>query len=266
MKLYISADIEGVCGVTSWSETELDNRESGSFIIEWIKEIQKVIDVAIEQGYDDIYLKDAHDTARNLLPEFFPKEVRLIRGWSGHPYGMVEGIDSTFDAAIFVGFHSRAGSNTNPISHTLYPKYVRSMCINGEPASEFLIYYYTCCYANVPVIMVVGDKGICQEVNNIDKDIFTVITKEGFGGATINCNPKNVLDEIREKTELSIQQNIQVKQLPITFDIEVNFVKHVDAFKASFYKDAVADEDGYTIRYRSKDFFDILRFFSFVLG
>lgn len=265
MKLYISADIEGVCGVTSWSETDLNNKESGSFIIEWTKEIQKVIEVAIEQGYDEIYLNDAHDTARNLLPEYFPKEVKLIRGWSGHPYGMVEGIDSTFDAAIFIGFHSGAATNTNPISHTMYPRYVRSMRINGELASEFLVYYYTCCYAKVPVVMVVGDQGICQAANVIDKDILTVATKEGFGGATINYNPKIIHDEIGEKTKLVAKQINEVKQLPLTFEIEVTFVKHVDAYRASFYKDAVADEDGYTIKYRSKDYFDILRFLTFVI-
>ncbi|PKM50595.1 MAG: hypothetical protein CVV02_10870 [Firmicutes bacterium HGW-Firmicutes-7] len=266
MKLYISADIEGVCGVTSWSETELTNRESASFISAWTKEIQKVIEVAIEQGYDEIYLNDAHDTARNLLPESFPKEVRLIRGWSGHPYGMVEGIDSTFDAAIFVGFHSRAGSNTSPLAHTSYPRVVRSMRINGEPASEFLLYYLTCCYEKVPVIMVVGDMGICKDVNKINKDIFTVVTKEGFGGATINYNPKVVNDEIKNNTEHALKQSIQVKPLPPSFEVEVTFVKHMDAYKASFYKDCVADKDGYTIKYRAIDYFDVLRFFVFVLG
>lgn len=266
MKLYISADLEGVCGVTSWSETELNNRESGPFIMEWIKEIQKVIDVAIESGYNQIYLKDAHDTGRNLLQEYFPKEVKLIRGWSGHPFAMVEGIDETFDAAIFIGFHSKAGSNQNPISHSMYPRVVRSIRINGELASEFLVYYYASLYAKVPVVMVIGDLGLCEDVKRTNRDIFTVATKEGFGGATLNYNPTLIHQEIKDKAEIALRNPGLIKPLPLTFDAEVTFVKHLDAYKASFYKDTVADDDGFTIRYRSKDYFDILRFFAFVLG
>lgn len=266
MKLYISADLEGVCGVTSWSETELNNRESGPFIMEWIKEIQEVINVAIEAGYNEIYLKDAHDTARNLLQEYFPKEVKLIRGWSGHPFAMVERIDESFDAAVFIGFHSKAASNKNPISHSMYPRLVRSIRINGELASEFLVYYYACQYAKVPVVMVVGDLGVCEDVAQVDQDILTVATKEGFGGATLNYNPIEVHQKIKEKAEIALNSSHSLRPLPQTFDIELTFVKHIDAYKASFYKDAVADSDGFTIKYRSKDYFDILRFLAFVLG
>lgn len=266
MKLYISADIEGVCGLTSWTETELNNSENASFIIQWVKEINKVIEPAIEHGYDEIYLKDAHDTGRNLLPEYFSDKVKLIRGWSEHPYGMVEGIDSSFNAAVFIGYHSKAASNTSPIAHTSYPKLVRSLKINNELASEFLINYYTCLYEKVPVILVTGDLGICKDIKNIDKDIFTVATKEGFSGATINYNPKLVLNEIETIANKAFSKEAKLKSLPQIFEVELTFTKHTYAYKASFYKDVVALDDGFTVKYRAKDYFDILRFLSFVIG
>lgn len=266
MKLYISADIEGVCGVTNWSETNLSNHESHPFIAEWIKEIQAVVYTALDIGYKQIYIKDAHDTGRNLQIDSFPPEARLIRGWSGHPYGMVEGIEKGFDAAVFIGYHSKAGSNTNPISHTLFPKKVRTIKINGEIASEFLIYYYACAYANVPVAMVVGDEGLCREVSRINPDIATVATKEGFGGATINYSPREVNNNIKAQAKLALKNVNKPITLSQTFDIELVFVKHTDAFRASFYKGVDSLEDGFTVKYRTKDYFDVLRFLSFVIG
>ncbi len=267
MKLYISADIEGVCGVTSWSETDLLNHESHQFIAEWTKEIQAVVYTALEMGFRQIYIKDAHDTGRNLKHESFPPETKLIRGWSGHPYGMVEGIEKGFDAAVFVGYHSKAGSNTNPISHTLFPKKVRTIKINGEIASEFLIYYYACAYEKVPVVLVTGDKGLCKDVNRINPYISTVATKEGFGGATINYSPIEVCKQIKAQTKIALDNNVKNPiVLPQTFDIELVFVKHADAYRASFYKGASAFEDGFTVKYRTKDYFDVLRFLSFVIS
>lgn len=265
LKLYISTDIEGICGVTSWSETELNHRDSIPFIKQWHKEINTVIDVAVKNGYDEIYVKDAHDTARNLLPDNFPEQVKLIRGWSGHPYGMVEGLDSTFDAAIFVGYHSKAYSNGNPISHTLQPKTVRSIKVNGELASEFLFYYYACLYEKVPVIMITGDLGICNDVKEINKDILTVTTKEGFSGATINYNPLKVLDDIKHGAQQAFDSSYTIQELPDKFDIEISFSRHEQAYKASFYKGTTLLDDGYTITYSTDDFFEVLRCLIFII-
>jgi len=264
VKLYISADLEGVCGVTSWSETELNNKDSIPFINQWTNEIKAVCEVAIEKGYDEIYLKDAHDTGRNLLPNLFPEEVKLLRGWSQHPYSMVEGINTSFDAAVFVGYHSKAYSNTSPLSHTSWPRIIRYIKINGNLASEFLIYYYTCLYEKVPLILLTGDEGICNDAKLIDEDIETVATKKGFGAATINENPIKVINNIKESAKKAFSSPVLVKQLPENFDVEVCFKKHDLAYRASFYKGATLLEDGFTIKYSTDDYFDVLRLFTFI--
>ena len=75
---------------------------------------------------------------------------------------MVQELDDSFDAAMFVGYHSKAGDETNPLAHTMTLRVMR-MRINGEPVSEFVLYSYAAAYVGVPVVFVSGDKGICAD-------------------------------------------------------------------------------------------------------
>ena len=267
MKLYISSDIEGICGVTSWSETDLNSRESGVFIKYWVEELNKICNVAIENNCDEIYINDAHDTARNLLPSFFPEKVKLIRGWSGHPYMMIEHLDSSFDAVVFSGFHSSGSTDGNPISHTMNPKLVSEIRINSVIASEFLIFYYASLYVGVPVVLVTGDEGLCLEVKKTNEKIATVVTKKGISGSTINNHPVEILKDLETKTnEIFSEKNYQKfkKDIPEEFKVEIVYKKHSDAYKNSFYPNAKLDSSN-TIAFYSKDYFEVLRFLSFVV-
>jgi D-amino peptidase len=267
MKIYISSDIEGISGVTSWSETELNNRDSAHFIKEYASDINAICDVANENGYEEIYVNDAHDTGRNLIPASFSKYVKLIRGWSGHPYMMLEGLDDTFDCVMFVGYHSGANSIGNPISHTMYPRIVSEIKINNQVASEFLIFYYTALYVGVPVVLITGDQYLCHEVNSINNNIYTITTKEGFSGATINYNPTLIRDEINKASKEILSEKDYKKylrKLPEDFTIEITYRKHSDAYRNSFYQGAKLINTGYTLQYTTDDYFEILRFLSFV--
>ena len=104
-------------------------------------EVIAACEAASEAGASEIVVRDAHEDGNNLDIWKLPENVTLIRGWSGHPYSMVYGIDPSFDAAIFIGYHSAASSEGNPLSHTesLNPLSVK---LNGALASEFLLYSY----------------------------------------------------------------------------------------------------------------------------
>lgn len=266
MKMYISADIEGVAGLTSWSETDLSHRDSATYIKQLAKDINVVCEVATEKGYNEIIINDAHDTGRNLSGEMFPSNVKIIRGWSGHPLCMLEGLDDTFDCVVFVGFHSGAGSNDNPISHTMSNRKVREIKINNKIANEFLIFAYAASYIGVPVVLVTGDQGLCDYVNGVNASIKTVSTKEGFGGATISKHPNVVIEEIEQNSHeiLDGDKSKCLINLPEEFEVQVTFKKHEDAYKASFYRDTELLEDGYTIEYKSTDYFDVLVMLNFL--
>ena len=120
MKLYISADIEGVAGIASWDETDKEkSAHYPAFQKQMTAEVKAVCEEAFQAGFKEILIKDAHDTGRNPQLPDLPRGVRVIRGWAGEPLSMVQGIDTGFDAAIFVGYHSRAGAGANPLAHTM---------------------------------------------------------------------------------------------------------------------------------------------------
>lgn len=141
MKIFISADIEGAATTTLWPETEKGSEDYRLHAQQMTMEVIAACEAASEAGASEIVVRDAHEDGNNLDIWKLPENVTLIRGWSGHPYSMVYGIDPSFDAAIFIGYHSAASSEGNPLSHTesLNPLSVK---LNGALASEFLLYSY----------------------------------------------------------------------------------------------------------------------------
>ncbi|TCK98561.1 D-amino peptidase [Natranaerovirga hydrolytica] len=265
MKLFISADIEGVTGVTSWTETNISNPESRPFIKQMEKEVNAVCEGAFIKGFNEIVVKDAHETGRNMDIHAFPEYVRLNRGWSGHPLAMIEGVDNTFEAMAFVGYHSGASKGTSPLSHSMHVSKINQISINGMEASEFLIFYYAGLYVGVPTIFVSGDEGICEEVHKVNPNIITVSTKEGFGKGTINKNPQKVLNHLKEAfNTLELDKEKYMEPLPDEFVVEINFKNPSIAYWASFYPTAKQINDT-TIRYISKDYMKVLTMFSFLI-
>lgn len=59
MKVYISADIEGITGTTVWSETELNAPDYQYFSMQMTKEVEAAIEGAIAGGATEILIKDA---------------------------------------------------------------------------------------------------------------------------------------------------------------------------------------------------------------
>ena len=131
MKVFISADIEGIATTTVWEECQKDHAEYPASARQMTKEVKAACEGAIAAGADYILIKDAHGTCRNIDPTQLPKCCEIIRGGNGSPITMVEGIDETFDAVMFVGYHSAAGRlslsrseiNTPSVRQTHTPAY-----------------------------------------------------------------------------------------------------------------------------------------------
>ncbi len=141
MKVYISADIEGVTGVSHWDETDRLKPDYSEFREQMTAEVSAACEGAVQAGAKEIWVKDAHATARNLIAARLPQETRLIRGWSGHPFSMVQELDESFDAMLMIGYHSAAGSDANPLAHTISGN-IAGLKINGRYASELQMHAY----------------------------------------------------------------------------------------------------------------------------
>ena len=151
MKLFISADIEGITGIGHWNETDKSfPNEYAWFQKQMTAEVAVAAEAAIEAGATEILIKDAHDSGRNLILDELPEMVHVVRGWAGHPLSMVQEVDDSFDAIMFIGYHSRAGQNTNTLAHTMSSARIARMTLNGQDMSEFYLHALAASYYGVP--------------------------------------------------------------------------------------------------------------------
>jgi D-amino peptidase len=265
MKIFISADIEGVTGSTVWDETEKGKDLYEYFAKQMTREVKAACDGANEAGAIDIMVNDAHDSGRNIDHNLLPKNTKLVRGWAGGLYSMVQELDETYDALMFVGYHAAAGKDTNPLSHTMTTilDYVK---INGIVASEFLIHSYIAAYLGVPVVFLSGDKGLCESAKCLNENIVTVAVKEGKGNSTVNIHPDLALELIEEGVKKALTQDRSkcIIELPNEFNVEIRYRNHKDAYKSSHYP-GVNKLDENTIEYISNDYMDVLRMMNFLI-
>lgn len=250
MKVFISVDIEGVTGVTSWSETTLGNSDYSQFAEQMTKETVAACEGAIAMGAKEIFVKDAHDSARNIDITKLPRCTKLSRGWTSTPDSMVAGLDETFDAAIFIGYHSAAGTDGSPLAHTmnLGNNYIK---VNGKKASEFVINSYLAADYGVPVVFVSGDEMLCEKAKEFNPGIETLAVKEGLGGATISINPDLACELIKEGVKNGLKHIEACKiEIPEKFEVEINYKEHKEAKHASFFP-GVTQVDSHTVKYTS---------------
>ncbi len=260
-KLFISADIEGSCGIVSWDETDVGNAYSDYFREQMTKEVSAVCRGAFAAGFDEIVIKDAHDSARNLYPEKLPKGTKIIRSWSKDPFCMMSGLDNSFDAVIFTGYHNAAGTGSNPLAHTMTTN-IFSYKINGKVASEYMINSYIAAYFGVPVAMLCGDKGLCDSAIDINSGITTVAVSQGRGNCSLALHPDDACDLIEKSAQAALsslnKENCLVT-LPDKFEVEIAYRRPFMAYRASFYPGARLIDDS-TVGFTCTDFMDFLRF------
>lgn len=265
MKVFISADMEGITGTTQWEECNRTSPFYAKFAEQMTKEVAAACRGAILAGATEIVVKDSHSSATNIDIAALPPGVKLIRNWSGHPYSMVDGIDKSFDAAMFIGYHAAAGRPGNPLSHTMsgIPHTIK---INGEWASEFLIYSYAAALEKVPTVFVSGDATLCQDSAHLHPSLKSVAVKTGIGNLTVNESPSDVLKWIESGAEAALTQDLSgaLMELPESFKVEIQFKEHTMKTKKSFYP-GMETVDDLTLRFETEDYFEVLRMIAFVL-
>lgn len=252
MKVFISADIEGVTDVTVWDETELGNPEYPKAAEQMTREVSAACEAAIECGADEIYVRDAHNSARNIFPEGLPEQVKLIRGWTSTQESMMAGIDETFDAVMFIGYHSGAGFDGNPLSHTMNNQN-NYFLINGKPSAEFDMNTYIAAYYGVPVVFVSGDEQLCEHAKELIPAIESCGVKKGWGPATINMHPDVAVRAIKEGAKKGLAKIAECKiESPEKFEMEISYKELGTAMRASCYPGA-EKVNPRTVRFTGKD-------------
>jgi D-amino peptidase len=266
MKVYLSADIEGITGIADWPEADLAHADNAEFRERMTAEVVAACEGAIAAGAGEILVKDAHWTGRNLLAERLPRQARLWRGWSGHPYSMVQGLDRSFAAALFIGWHSGGAKGGNPLAHTLSSGNLLGIRVNGQWVSEYQLHAWTAALEGVPVAFVSGDEALCAEVQALDTGALTVDVMRCHGAAVQSRHPAESRERIRDGVQRALSPvAARPARLAERFVVEVVRKDARDAYRRAFYPGARL-VDPVTIGFETREWFEVMRLLQFVCG
>ncbi len=205
LKVFISVDMEGLAGVVAGSEVSATGPDYAHFRAIMAGETNAAIDGAFRAGATDVLVRDSHGDKRNLLPADVDPRARLLRGASAGPKNMMEGIDSTFGAVVFIGYHAKAGTANAILEHTSTGNVV-DFSINGVSLPEAGYNALSAGLYGVPVVFIAGDKAVVEQVRGLLGNIGAVAVKEEIADAIIGLSPKRAQDEIRRGVEQAVRE------------------------------------------------------------
>jgi D-amino peptidase len=263
LKVFISVDMEGVSGLVNWDETDIKGPDYPLFRKLMTEEANAAISGALAAGATEIVVRDAHDSARNILPDLLRPEAQLIREWSG-PLSMMEGIDKSFDAVVFIGYHARAGTPNAVLKHTMSLS-VFDLILNGVRQPEAGWNAAIAGYFDVPVVFVSGDAAICSQVREIIGNVETVAVKEGIGKAAKMIHPSKSQELIQKGVAAALRNLKAYKPYKPTppYKLEIVFTEENLAQAASWVPGANRTGER-SVAFTSSDFMDIIKYFHVV--
>jgi len=267
LKIYISADMEGVGGVVTADQLGPGGFEYERFRHFMTNETLAAVRAAKEAGATEIVVSDSHGNGENLLIEEFPKDVRVIRSWPRHG-SMMAGIDASFDAALFIGYHA---STTNPRgvrAHTFSSAHLTRVALNGNAVTEG---EFNAAYAGalgVPVIFASGDDAAVEELKSRLGNIETAETKKSLSfHSAETLTPEAACERIAAGVKAALARLHDFKpyaiKTPVT--LEISFKNYMPAQMLSYLR-TVQRIDSHTIRFVGKDMTEVSDFVDVVDG
>ena len=192
MKILIAADMEGVTGVVNWDHVSSEHAEYQRFRRLMTDDVNAAIRGVFQEGAKEVIVSDGHGDGRNLLIEELDPRARLNAGRPS-PFAMVEGIESGVDAAMFVGYHARAGAPQAILSHTWSGKRVSRVWLNGQEVGEIGLNAAVCGHFEVPVVMISGDQTACAEATEVLGQVETAVVKQASSRTAAGGGPASHL-------------------------------------------------------------------------
>jgi D-amino peptidase len=232
LKVYISSDMEGIAGLVMGNQVTGGERDYAVGRKLMIAETNAAIAAAFDAGATEVLVNDSHGSQTNLLAEDMDRRATLITG-SPKPLGMMQGIDSTFDAVIFIGYHAQASSIDAVIGHT-YSGSLKSVRLNGHEVGEYGLNATAAGAFGVPVVFIAGDKAAVDQAKAFIPGIEGLAVKEGIGQtAARTLHPLDARERIAAGVKAGIARRASIKPIaltrPTTIEVEVSNVEYADA-------------------------------------
>jgi len=267
LKIYISADMEGVVGAVTGEQLGPGGFEYERFRQFMTDEVNAAIDAARAAGATEFLVSDSHGNGQNLLIEQMPDDVMIVRSWP-RPLGMMEGIDETFDGVIFTGYHASTANTRGVRAHTMSSANITSLRLNGIEMTEGSMNAAIAGHFGVPIILVTGDDAAVAENQVIIGDIEGAIVKWSYGfHSARTLTPEAAYEEIRTRTASAISRIDDFEPYVLETPIELELsLKHYMPVETLSYLPNVEKVNSHTIRYIGEDMLDISKFLRVVTG
>lgn len=233
MKVYISADMEGISHHTGWEMVQPGSAMYPASAQRMTLEVAAAVEGAFAIGASEVHVNDSHDGMRNLIPELLDFRTVLVSG-APKPWSMMQGIDESFDLAFFVGYHAMGGG-MGVLAHTysLAPQDVR---VNDVAVGEAGLNALLAGHFGVAVGLVSGDDVLAAEVEKIMPWAERVVVKTAMNRfAASSLSPKLAQEVIREGAMRAIARKSEMKPftIPAPYHLHVTFAHAGQADVAS---------------------------------
>jgi D-amino peptidase len=267
LKVHISVDMEGIGGVSTWQVQALPGgREYEQFRRFMTQEVNAAVAGAFDAGATDVLVADSHGDGQNLDVELLDPRVRVIRAWP-RPLLTMAGLDSSFDAAVLVGYHAGAGDADAVLAHTMSSKRIFEIKLNGRPASEAVFSAAVAGDFGVPVVFLSGDQVAAKEARDHIGGLQTAEVKHssGFFSATM-MHPEKSRQLIRDGVRRALQHRTEIKALKLAHPVQMEItLKDTVAAELLSYLRQVNRLSGNSIVFSAADMAEAAKFLNIVL-
>lgn len=267
LKIYISVDMEGVAGVVTADQLGPGGFEYERFRHFMTNETLAAVRAAKESGASEIVVSDSHGNGENLLIDEFPDDVRIVRSWPRHG-SMMAGLDSSFDAALFVGYHASTTNMRGVRAHTFSSAHLTRVSLNGNAVTEGEFNAAFAGALGVPVIFASGDDAAMEELKSRLGNIETAETKKNLSfHSAETLTPGASCQKIGAGVKAALARLHDFKpyviKTPVT--LEISFKNYMPAQILSYLR-IVQRVDSHTIRFVGKDMAEVSDFVDVVDG
>jgi D-amino peptidase len=256
VKVYISVDMEGICGVVAVEQTTPGNPEYAAAKKWMADDANAAIEGAFRAGATEVVVNDSHGSQRNIDPgDLHPKAI-LISG-APKPQSMMQGIDETYSAVLFVGYHAGAGTQDAVLDHTISGSVVQTIKVNGIEMPELGLNAAIAGAYGVPVVFVSGDVAVCRQAKAIlGSEVVTAPVKDGIGRYAARLVPfAEARRGIRDRVADALRKLGQFKPYkvatPCKFELQFYISAQADM---AMYMPNVQRVNARTVAFQSDDY------------
>lgn len=265
VKVLIAVDMEGITGVVTGEQLGPSGFEYQRFREFMTQEALAAIAGARAAGATEITVVDSHGNGQNLLIERFPPDVRVIRSWP-RPLGMMQGVDSSFAAAVFIGFHSGTTNPEGVRAHTMSSANYTGLTLNGAEVSESGWATAILGHFGVPVVAISGDDAATAELRALVPGVETAVVKQAISFHSANTlTPEAGQALIRRAVEAGVRNRARIRPVPPQTPVRVALsMKHYTPVELLAYLPYFSRLDAHTIGFTARDMVEASRVLGFI--